>query len=179
MAAGKIIKAETRELTKSNEVSPTTEEIANSGKGNEKVPESLKLLLSSLIPAKIKQLVVGQCIVQAAKPRSVLCPIPLGLGVELEKTLGSKWLLNHLAKLGLSVSADEVLRFKQSTVQHSKEYHNEALEKDNNESFLQRSADNVNHNILTLTGKGTFHEMGIISMTSSTVEVKSLLLLNV
>ena len=59
MAAGKIIKAATRELTKSNEVSPTTEEIANSDKGNEKVPESLKLLLSSLIPAKIKQLVVG------------------------------------------------------------------------------------------------------------------------
>ena len=116
MAAGKIIKAATRELTKSNEVSPTTEEIANSDKGNEKVPESLKLLLSSLIPAKIKQLVVGQCIVQAAKPRSVLCPITLRLGAELENNFGSKWLLNHLVKLGLSVSADEVLRFKQSTI---------------------------------------------------------------
>ena len=169
MAAAKIIKAE----TKSNEVYPTTEEIANSDKGNEWVPESLKLLLSYLIPAKIKQLAVGQCIVQAAKPRSVLCPIPLGLGVELEKTFGSEWLLNHLAKLGFSVSADEVLRFKQSAIQHSKEYHNEALEKDNNESFIQWSADNVDHNILTLTGKGTFHGMGIISMTSSTSGSKS------
>ena len=84
----KIIKAEIRKLTKSNEVYPTTEEIANSDKGNEWVPESLKLLLSYLIPAKIKQLAVGQRIVQAAKPRSVLCPIPLGLGVELEKTFG-------------------------------------------------------------------------------------------
>ena len=173
MAASKIIKAEIRELTKSNEVYPTTEEIANSDKGNEWVPESLKLLLSYLIPAKIKQLAVGQCIVQAAKPRSVLCPIPLRLGVELAKTFGSKWLLNHLAKLGFSVSADEVLRFKQSAIQHSKEYHNEALEKDNNESFIQWSADNVDHNILTLTGKGTFHGMGIISMTSSTSGSKS------
>ena len=109
MAAAKIIKAEIRELTKSNEVYPTTEEIANSDKGKEWVPESLKLLLSYLIPAKIMQLAVGQCIVQTAKPRSVLCPIPLRLGVELTKTFGSKWLQNHLAKLGFSVMKFSVL----------------------------------------------------------------------
>ena len=34
MAASKIIKGEIREVTKSNEVYPTTEEIANSDKGN-------------------------------------------------------------------------------------------------------------------------------------------------
>ena len=69
MAAAKIIKAEIRELTKSNEVYSTTEEIANSDQSNEWVPEPLKLLLSYLIPAKIMQLAVGQCIVQAAKPK--------------------------------------------------------------------------------------------------------------
>ena len=173
MAAAKIIKTEIRELTKSNGVYSTTEEIASSDKGNEWVPESLKLLLSYLIPAEIMQLAVGQCIVQAVKPRSVLCPIPLRLGVELEKTFGSKWLLNHPAKLGFSFSADEVPLFKQSASQYSKEYHNEALEKNNNESFIQWSADNVDHNILILTGKGTFHGMRIISMTSSTSGSKS------
>ena len=173
MAAVKIIKAEIRELKKSNEVYPTTDEIVNSDNGNEWVPESLTLLLTYLIPSKIKQLAVGQCIVQAAKPRSVMCPIPFGLGVELEKTFGSKWLLNHLAKLGFSVSADEVLRFKQSAIQHSKEHHNKALEKDNG-SFIQLSAENVDHNIMTLTGKGTFHGMGIISMTSSNNKSKRL-----
>ena len=85
--------------------------------------------------------------------RSVLWPIPLRVGVELEKTFGSKRLLNHPAKLGFSVSADEVPLFNQSAIQHSKEYHNEALEKDNNESFIQWSADNVDDNILTMTGK--------------------------
>ena len=118
MAAAKNIKAEIRELTKSNDVYPT-EEIINSDRGNEWVPESLKLLLSYLIPAKIQQLAVGQCIVQAAKPRSVLCHIPLRLGVELEKTFGSKWLQNHLAKLGFSVTADEVLRYLLFNIQRS------------------------------------------------------------
>ena len=82
-------------------------------------------------------------------------------------------MLNHPAKLGFSFSADEVPLFKQSAIQYSKEYHNEALEKNNNESFIQWSADNVDHNILTLTGKGTFHGMRIISMTSSTSGSKS------
>ena len=45
MAASKIIKAEIRELTKSNEVYLAAEEVTNSDKGNEWVPESLKLLL--------------------------------------------------------------------------------------------------------------------------------------
>ena len=90
MAAAKLIKAEIRELTKSNEVYPATEEIASSDKGNEWVTESLKNFLSDLIPAKIKQIAVGQCILQAAKRRSILCSITLGLGVELAKTFGLK-----------------------------------------------------------------------------------------
>ena len=32
--------------------------------------------------------------------------------------------------------------------------------------FLQYSADNVDHNVCSIDGYGTFHEMGIISMTN-------------
>ena len=41
-----------------------------------------------------------------------------------------------------------------------------------NNSFVQRSADNVDHNLATLDGKGTFHGMGIIASVapSGTVE---------
>ena len=82
-------------------------------------------------------------------------------------------MLNHLAILGFSVSADELLRFKQSAIQDSKEYQNEALEKDSNESFIQWSADSSGLNILTLTGKGSVHGMEIISMKSSASGNKS------
>ena len=36
---------------------------------------------------------------------------------------------------------------------------------DESSNFTQWVADNVDHNINTLTGKGTFHGMGIISVT--------------
>ena len=35
------------------------------------------------------------------------------------------------------------------------------------EHFKQKVGDNINHNIRTLTGKGTFHDMGIISIRSN------------
>ena len=51
----------------------------------------------------------------------------------------------------------QVRRYNQSILlsdQSTKEYRNI--------SFAQLSADNVDHNIATLTGHGTFHGMGII-----------------
>lgn len=177
-AAAKIVKAEMRELSKSNSVYPTTQDISNLDQGMEWVPDSLKLLLSYLIPAKLKQVTIGQCIVQAAKPRSILCPVPFGLGVELEKSFGSKWLLDHLAKLGFSVSSDEVLRYKQSAIEHSRQHGNDSFFERNTSYFTQWSADNVDHNIVTLTGKGTFHGMGIISMTSCAEENRRIHIIN-
>ena len=100
------------------------------------------------------------------------------MGVELEKSFGSKWLLNHLAKLGFSISSDEVLRYKQSAIEHSKQHGNEVVYERNTSSFTQWSADNVDHNIITLTGKGTFHGMGIISMTSGAEESRRIHVIN-
>ena len=40
------------------------------------------------------------------------------------------------------------------------------VESGGEEPFKQWSADNVDHNLRTLTGKGTFHGMGIVSMSS-------------
>ena len=36
-----------------------------------------------------------------------------GLGIEVEKVFGSKWLLTELNRLGFSISSDEVTRYKQ------------------------------------------------------------------
>lgn len=65
----------------------------------------------------IKQVSIGQCIVHAARPRSIT-PTSLGfsLGIELDNVYGSKWLFNELARFVYSVSYDEVIKFKQSVV---------------------------------------------------------------
>ena len=55
IAAAKLIKAELREIDKTNEIYPTLEEISSSTRQEEWVPGSLQLLLSYLIPSSLKQ----------------------------------------------------------------------------------------------------------------------------
>ena len=98
-----------------------------------------------------------------SRPKSIMCPVVFGLGVQLEKSFGSKWLVNHMHRLGYSVSYDEVLRYKQSAIESNVELTSTV---EDGPSFCQWVADNVDHNLVTLTGKGTFHGMGVISVSS-------------
>ena len=66
---------------------PTLDNIHDIDKNKEWVPDSLQLLLHYLIPSTLKQISIGQCIAQASRPRSVMCPIVFGLGVQVEKHL--------------------------------------------------------------------------------------------
>lgn len=68
------------------------------------IPSTLRLFSIDVIPLKLKQASISQCIVKSAKPKTSVSPIMLGLRVELDHMLGSKWLIKELAKLGLSVS---------------------------------------------------------------------------
>ena len=110
---------------------------------------------------EVKQISLGHSIVQASRPRSVLSPLLFGVGVSLDHVLSSKWLLTMLSKLGYSISPDEVNRYKQSVVQTTET----ELPQKHPLCFTQWSADNVDHNVMTLNGLGVFHGMGIISMS--------------
>ena len=72
-------------------------------------------------------------------------------------------MITHLSRLGFSISADEVYRFKQSAIEAIDKGENQEGTKD---GFRQWVADNVDHNIATLTGKGTFHGMGRVCVDS-------------
>ena len=125
------------------------------------VPASLQVFLRHLFPSKLKQLSFGQCIGQTSRPRSMIAPIPFGIGVQLDKSFGTKWFVDHLAKFSFSISSEEVKRFKKSAVSVN------STQKDNMTNFVQWVADNGNHNIRTLTGNGPFHGMGIIVISFS------------
>ncbi|VDI23197.1 Hypothetical predicted protein [Mytilus galloprovincialis] len=95
---------------------------------------------------------------QATRPRSLIAPLQLGLGVQMHHHFGSKFLLDTLYQLGFSSSYKEV----------QKHGVNSALQGDDSPQDLegrciQHVADNVDHNIRTLDGHGTFHGMGIIA----------------
>ena len=107
-AAAKIIKSEIREVEKSNEYYPTNLEVQDLKTCSEWIPESLMILLKIILPNLLKQTAIAHSMIQAARSRSVVCPIPFGLGVQLDKEFGSKWLISHLQKLRFSISPDEV-----------------------------------------------------------------------
>ena len=47
------------------------------------VPGSLKQLLSHIIPVELKQISISHCIVQSSRPRSLIAPIPFGIGRQI------------------------------------------------------------------------------------------------
>ena len=128
------------------------------------LPPSLAYFMQLLIPSEIKQGSIAQCILKALRPNSVLPPLLFGLAVECDHVVGSRWLTDELSKLGFALSYSEVQRYKQSVLvdRDAAKAHCEQSE------FTQFVADNVDHNIVTLDGKGTFHGMGIISCSIKT-----------
>ena len=75
------------------------------------VPESLQLLLRNVFSEKnadIKLSSIGQAIIQAARPRVLIAPLQIGLGVQMHHHFASKFLVDILNKLGFSSSYTEV-----------------------------------------------------------------------
>jgi len=73
-----------------------------------------------------------------------------------------------LSRLGFSVTYDEVVRYKQSVLEDSSNLQSTGAPYPVN--FTQFVADNVDHNVATLDGKGTFHGMGIIAVSTRTAQ---------
>ena len=135
------------------------------------IPNYLRQFLHVLIESEIKVESIGQAIIKSST-RAALTPMLFCLGVELDHVFGSKWLLDHLARLGFSITSDEVKLFKHSVLMSGN--HDREITNLPDSSFAQWSADNVDHNTATLDGKGTFHGMGVIvSVTPINTNLRS------
>ncbi len=108
IAAAMLIKESIREQRYDMEYYPTNENFED---GKQWIPNLLQTFLKTIISSlQLKQTSIGHAIVQATRHKSVIMPILFGLGVEMDHVFGSKWLVNELARLGFSVSYDEVAR---------------------------------------------------------------------
>ncbi len=125
------------------------------------LPDTLKILLEELFAGKkagVKVASIGQTIMQATRPRVLLAPLQFGLGVQLYHHFASRFLIDSLHHHGFCCSYQEVQRFEHNAAQsHGTDIPNLTTE------FVQYGADNVDHNIRTLDGHGTFHGMGMIA----------------
>lgn len=61
----------------------------NLREGSKCVPPLFLLFIKFIVRSKLKQLAVSECIVQAARPLTVLSPLLLGLSVSLDHAFGS------------------------------------------------------------------------------------------
>ena len=164
---GNLIKDEIRAMNV-NDAYPSPEQLSDSSFLNNWLPQSLKTLLEILIPNELKRIAIGHSAVKACR-KNLLSPLLFGLGIELDHSFGSKLLNNHLSRFGFSITNDEVRLFKQTLMEKSEE----ALPKIPDGSFVQWIADNFDHNVRTLDGKGTFHGMGIIAAVTPSIATEN------
>lgn len=129
------------------------------------LPLSLRTLLNYLFVGTDKHekvAAIGQSIIQAVRPRTVVAPLQIGLAAQLHHLYKSKFLVDTLSVMGFGSSYGEVQRFEKNAASVVAA----DILGDQMFDIVLFAADNVDHNILTLDGKGTFHGMGIIAATT-------------
>lgn len=129
------------------------------------LPLSLRCLLENLFVGKDihrKVASIGQSVVQAVRPRAVVAPLQLGLAVQLHHHFRSRFFVDSLSAMGYCSSYSEVQRFEENAAASvGQDVLGGTI--DRLDTALLFAADNVDHNIITLDGKGTFHGMGMVA----------------
>lgn len=161
-AAAKIIREDIRSTAYETTEYPPVQEFFKNASND--IPESLKTFLDIIILKNKKPenhekytpkiLSIAHAIISAVRPRSFLSCIQTGLSCFLLKRFGSKDLLNLLSSLGLCASYNEANVFESSCLLNP--------ERENictSGCFGQYVFDNVDHNVITIDGKGTLHAM--------------------
>lgn len=96
---------------------PSPSEISSVDKNLEFVPESLQLFLQDILSEKNTNLKVSsldQAVIQGSRPRSIISPLQIALGVQLHHCFASRFLIETLFNLGFCSSYPEVQKFETS-----------------------------------------------------------------
>ena len=125
------------------------------------IPPSLRCMLQHLLVGKDirrKEASIGQTIIQGVRPRTVIAPLQIRLAVQMHHHFRSRFLIDSLSAMGYCSSYFEVQRFEENAASSVAP---DVLGRVNiPDMMVLFAADNVDHNIVTLDGKGTFYGMG-------------------
>ena len=89
--AAKIIKNAIKELDSNNNSYLSPDMMESSGKNIEYVPKSLHIFLDNLFVGKEKSVplaLIGQAIIQQVRPKALIVPLQLGLGIQIHQHFG-------------------------------------------------------------------------------------------
>ncbi|KAK7090326.1 hypothetical protein V1264_010141 [Littorina saxatilis] len=96
-AAAEMIRNDVKAAATASSHYPTSDDIASVTKNVDFVPQSLQVLLRTIFSEKdadVKIASIGQAIVQAARPRVVIAPLQVGLGIQMHHHFGSRFLID-------------------------------------------------------------------------------------
>ena len=160
--AAELIRSDISAMETNKETYPTAQQISSLQDNLDFIPNSLQLLLNTIAheyKPNLKVASIGQATIQMTRPRSILCPLQLALGIQMHRQFGSRFLIETLFSLGLSSSYSEIQKYEAcAAVEKSEE-----SVRIGEDVCMQFVADNVDHNSDTIDGKNTFHGMGMIS----------------
>ena len=160
--AAKLIESDVKSMEPSHDFYPEIEDVENEERALNYIPKSLQVLLRTMFAGQnidVKLASIGQCIMQAIRPRAILAPLQIGLGVQMHHHFASRFLIDTLHGHGFSCSYTEVQRYERNAAVTQ----GIVIPGFTSEHTMQYIADNVDHNLATVDGTGTFHGMGIIA----------------
>lgn len=102
---------------------------------------------------------------QGARPRVLLVPIQLGLGIQLHHHFASKFLTETYNHHGFCCFYSEVQKYERSAAKKL----GTDIPGITSRHFVQFVAGNVDHNLNTLDGLNTFHGMGIMAAVTPSI----------
>ncbi len=160
--AAKLLLDDCRNVKQDPSLYPTIDDIKDFETCFAFLPDSLQLFMSTVISNKssdLKTAFLGQSLLQAIRPRSILSPLQFGLGVQLHHHLMSRYVIDLLNKLGVVSSYMEVLRYEENaSVTQATDMNLQDT------SMLNYIADNADHNPSSLDGHDSLHAMGIMDL---------------
>ena len=161
-AAAQLIKSDIKDIKQSRDIYPSNAEISSIEAAMAFIPPSLQTFLKLVFSGgevDLKIASIGQAIMQSARPRVLLAPMQLALGVQMHHHFQSRFLIESLHRLGFCCSYPDIKKYERSAAMM--EY--ETPTRYDPKPFIQYAADNVDYNIRTLDGRNSFHGMGMIA----------------
>jgi hypothetical protein len=171
--AAKLILTDIKDKDFDLSVYPETKDFESIEKCQDFIPQSLQLFLDVLSKSKsgkLKRIAIGHALQQLARPRILLAPLQVALGVQAHHLYGSRLLVDLLYSLGFSTSYDEVQKFERNAAVCSG-----TIIRDFQGKLIGYGGDNADYIVRTLDGHNTLHVFGQIGMVSPEADVQTVI----
>ena len=163
--AAKLIKADIKSVVQDKSTFPSSNELTEEN-AIIFVPQSLKRLLEVIFSGGGNATnvgFIGLAIMQACRPRSLICPLQFGIVVQFHNFFQSRFIVDELHEAGFCSSYWTCEKFENCAAIYQGT-HLSTLENNTEETYaVQYMAENIDHNMANLDGRNTLHAMGMMA----------------